>query len=310
MSTLLLIDGNALIYRAYFALPNFKTHDELPTNAVYGFASMLYKAVDTFHPTHVVVCFDTPEPTFRNKLFADYQMQRPKIEPNLRDQFPYVKEFLVAAGIYQTEKSGFEADDLIGTIAKKANASDYKVLIMTGDKDIFQLINAKTSVISPHKGIGEIQIYNEGEVKKRFGLTPEQIPDLKSLMGDSSDNYKGVPGIGPKTAAALIKQFGSVETLYKNINKIKNPVTKKLLIKYKKDALLSKKLAIIDCRVKIDFDIESAKFASYNENLKDFFEKMEFHSLSKRFFKRVAEEKPSKKKKINENQTNLFDTNS
>jgi len=191
MNTLLLIDGNALMHRAYHALPPFKTKDGTPTNAVYGFISILNKAILDFNPQNVIVSFDTPVPTFRKKMFKEYQSHRPKMEDELSQQFPIVKEVLDAGHITHLEKEGYEADDVIGTISKKFHSNGDRVLILSGDKDILQLANEKVFVVTPQLGFGKQVIYSTEEVKKRFGIEPKQIPDFKALMGDQSDNYKG-----------------------------------------------------------------------------------------------------------------------
>lgn len=302
--TLLLIDGNALIHRAYHALPNFKTHKGIPTNAVYGFASMLLKTIDDFAPTHICVCFDTPAKTFRKELYSEYQSHRPEMEDDLSKQFPYVKEFLDSAGISHVEKPGFEADDVIGTISKKAAENDFRTYILTGDKDIVQLVDDKTFVIAPKKGLTEIMLYTEESAAERFGIPPHKIPELKGLMGDPSDNYPGVSGIGPKTASTLIMQFGSVENIYKHLSEVQSDKTRELLEKGKENAKMSQKLATIVRDVDLDIKIANYVRKPYNQSLRDFFEKVEFNSLLKRYFaskqpEPVVEKEPS-------NQLDLF----
>lgn len=281
---LLIIDGNALIHRAYHALPGFKTHNGTLTNAVYGFASMLLKTIDDFSPTHVCVCFDTPVKTFRKELYVEYQSHRPDMEDELSNQFPYVKEFLESAGITHTEKAGFEADDVIGTISKHAYEQGFTTYILTGDKDIVQLVDDKTFVIAPKKGLTEIQLYTPETALERFGLPANKIPELKGLMGDPSDNYKGVPGIGPKTAATLLTQFGTVAHIYEHLGEIASPKTRELLEKGKESAFMSQKLATIVRDLELDISIDKCVRTPYNDNLRDFFEKLEFNTLLKRYF--------------------------
>src|SRR3972149_8344265 len=175
MDTLLLIDGNAIMHRAFHALPPFKTSTGIPTNVIYGFFSMLHKSVTDFNPNFIVVCFDTPKPTFRNKLFKEYQAQRPKISADFITQIPLVKEALGKAGITHLEKDGFEADDLIGTIAQKFKDNGIKVLILSGDRDIQQLVDKNIFVITPKLGLSNIKMYDTAEVLKTFGLNPEKI---------------------------------------------------------------------------------------------------------------------------------------
>jgi DNA polymerase-1 len=305
MNSLLLVDGNALVHRAYHALPFFKTHEGINTNAVYGFATMLLKTTEDFKPSHVAVCFDRPEPTFRKKLLKSYQAQRPKMEDELSGQFPFIKDLLGSANIPVFEKAGFEADDLIGTIAQKAEREGFRVMILTGDRDIIQLVTKNIVVISPIKGLTEIMLYDEKSAAKKFGLPPSKISELKGLMGDASDNYKGVPGIGPKTAVNLLTQFGSVEAIYKNIDQVASDKVKNLLITHKEDALLSKKLATIMCDVAIDIDLASCKYEAYNVKLKDFFAKMQFNSLLRRYFD-VKKEPEKKKNEKEKDQLGLF----
>lgn len=309
MNTILLIDGNGLIHRAFHALPYFQTKDGIATNAVYGFTTMLFKAVEDFRPTHLVVCFDTPAPTFRQEIFKKYQIQRPKVDDKLIAQFPLVREFLQKAHISYFEKDGFEADDLIGTIVSKLRNKDFKIFILTGDKDIIQLVNEKTFVIATQTGLSNFKIYDSQETLKKFKVKPYQIPDLKSLMGDQSDNYKGVEGIGPKTAANLLQRFSTLENLYQNIEKIENKRIKDILLKYKEDALLSKKLAQLDKNVDFDFNIENCQFSGYNEELRDFFLNLEFYSLIKRFFQNKERNVDKDKKQADnskKNQLGLF----
>lgn len=301
MDTLLLVDGNAIMHRAYHALPPFKTKSGLPTNAAYGFFTMLYRTIQDFNPQYVTICFDTPKPTFRKKLFKKYQVHRPKMENDLGVQFPLVKDLLEKAGVYHEEKPGFEADDVIGSIAHHAKKNHLKVLILTGDKDIMQLIDDHVYTITPQIGFNKSKIYDRKEVIEKFGVQPEQIPDFKALAGDSSDNYPGAKGIGPKTASNLIKEYHSVENLLRNIDKLPEKI-KKTVTKYKKNILLSKKLAQIITDMKIRFNLESAKFAGFKPELKDSLLKLEMYSLASRFFsdKKIAEQKAKKAKKKHE----------
>lgn len=304
-NTLLLIDGNALMHRAYHALPPFKTRDGLPTNAIYGFLSMLQKAIVDFKPTHLAVCFDTPTPTFRKKIFKEYQAHRPKIDDQLILQMPLIREALDKAGITRLEKPGFEADDLIGTITHKLKKPNTRILIFTGDKDILQLVSDKVFVIAPLIGLGNVKLYDREEVKKRFSLDPNQIPDLKGLMGDSSDNYSGAKGIGPKTAAQLLIQFHDIKNLFKNLNKVENKRIKKILEDHKENILLSKQLAQIHTNIDIDFNFDKTYFIRFNTELKDYLSKLEIHSLIKRLFQE-KKEKPVKKTAQDKSQMKMF----
>lgn len=283
MNTLLVVDGNALIHRAYHAYPLLTTKNGTPTNAVYGFAYLFYKAVEKFKPTHVVVCFDTPEKTFRNELFASYQENRPHADETLISQFALVREFLDQAGIIYFEKPGYEADDLIGTLSKHATPKNH-ILILTGDKDIFQLVNKNVSVVTPKKGMDDIAFYTPSEVKKKMGVEAQYIPDLKALMGDPSDNYPGIAGVGPKTAANLINTYGSLENIYKSKEKIQSSKLKDLLSQYEKDAFLFKKIATILTDAETSFNFDLCVFKGYKPDLKNFFQTYEIFSLIKRYF--------------------------
>lgn len=284
MNTLLLIDGNAIMHRAFHALPSFKTKSGIPTNIVFGFFSTLHKAVSDFKPTHLIVCFDTPKPTFRNKIFKEYQMQRPRIQDEFKVQIPILKEALFTGGIQLLEKDGFEADDIIGTLAKSAEKADMKVLILTGDRDILQLVNKNIFVISPQTGLSNIKMYDEGQVKNRMLVSPAKIADLKALTGDPSDNYPGAKGIGPKTAAGLINEYKTVENLMKHINTIKNERLKKILTAEKSNIRLSKKLATIVTDVSLDLAVNRAKFSWFKNDLKDYLYNLEIKSLTQRIF--------------------------
>lgn len=303
MQTLLLIDGNAIMHRAFHALPPFQTKAGIPTNALYGFLSLLHKAINDFRPDYLVVCFDTPVPTFRKKIFKEYQIQRPKMEDSLKTQFPLVKQALDAAGVTHLEKEGFEADDLIGTISHLFGSNGIKVLILSGDKDILQLVAHNVLVITPQIGFGKAKIYDEQEVKNTFSIQPSQITDYKALAGDQSDNYKGAKGIGPKTAAKLLNSYQSIEHMFRKLDSI-DPKLREILKKNKKNILLSKELATILTNVKIEFSIEKTKFIGFGESLKDVLLEYEIYSLAKRFFKNSQTE--SDKKNKDRNQISLF----
>ncbi len=311
MDTLLIVDGNAIIHRAYHALPAFKTKDGVPTNALYGFVTMLHTAISEFKATHVIICFDTAAKTFRDELFPEYRSHRPKVEEDLIKQFPMVREYLLAAGIHYVELDGFEADDLIATIATELKENNIVKLIFTGDKDILQLVDTKhhTLVISPQNGGAKPLVYDDKAVQKRFNIEPQYIADFKALAGDPSDNYKGVAGIGQKTAANLINQFGTVEELYAHIDDVENESVKKKLIDGKDDALMSKKLALLKHDINIEIDLENFRFNSYNEKLKEFFDEYQFRSIKQRLFADPFQQKkePEKNKpEKDKNQLGLF----
>lgn len=284
MQTLLLIDGNAIMHRAYHALPPFKAADGTPTNVVYGYLSMLNKVVTDFKPDYLISCFDTPKDTFRNKIFKEYQSQRPKIDDDFIVQIPLVKQALDVAGIERMEKDGYEADDLIGTITRIFETNKFRVVILTGDKDIFQLITDNVFVAAPQLGLANIKIFDKSEVEKKLDVAPNQIIEYKALAGDPSDNYPGASGIGPKTASKLIHQFGTVENIYKNIEKVESEKVKDVLKKEEDSVYLSKKLATIMTDVDIDLDIEKLKFKGFNKKLIDFLTQYQMNTLTKRIF--------------------------
>lgn len=308
MSTYLLVDGNAIMHRAYHAIPNFLTKDGIPTNILYGFFSILNKAIVSFKPTHIIVCFDTPAQTFRNKAYKEYQIHRPTINDDFKIQIPYVKEALDKGAIIHLEKDGYEADDIIGTVAIRCSRPDNKVLILTGDKDIMQLVNKKVYVVSPQQGISNFKIYDPSEVKTKLGIFPEKIPDYKGLMGDPSDNYKGAKGIGPKTAIKLLAEFQSIDNIYNNIDKINNPKIIQLLKQYKDNVLLSKQLATIVTNVDIDCDLKKTVFNGFKSDLREYFLNFGIKSLAQRLFEKKPEKlkKEKQKTKDNKNQLGLF----
>jgi DNA polymerase-1 len=256
MTKLILIDGNAIMHRAYHALPPLTSKKGELINAVYGFVSMLFKVIDDLEPTHLVVCFDRPEPTFRKELSEDYQAQRPEMETELSGQFAKIYKVLKAMNIPIYSKAGFEADDLIGTIVDK-NKKLAQIIIVTGDKDLLQLVNAKIKVYMPVKGLSEGKLFGNSEVVEKLGILPEQIVDYKALVGDQSDNYKGVSGIGPKTAINLLKEYLTLERIYTNLE-ILPPKIKLKLEDGEGSAMLSQKLAQIVKDVDINFKLPQA----------------------------------------------------
>jgi len=283
--TLVIIDSNALIHRAFHALPPTLTDGQgRPTNAVYGFTSIFLKTLKDLKPDYLAACFDRKEKTFRHDEYADYKATRAKAPDELYGQIPLVKEVLAAFGVPVFEKAGYEADDLIGTIAelKSVNRPDIETIILTGDQDCLQLVDYNTKVLSPHQGLSETVLYGEPEVKERFGgLTPKQLIDYKGLRGDASDNIPGVKGIGEKGAIELLNNFGSLENIYQNIDsdKIKDRV-RQLLKEQKGQALMSKKIATIIRDVPIDFQLPACKFQAIDQDaVIDVFQKMGFKRL-------------------------------
>src|SRR3989344_1147810 len=264
MRKLILIDGNALVHRAFHALPPTLTSPKgVLTNAVYGFTSVLIKMIKELKPDYIAASFDLAAPTFRHEEFAEYKSHRIKAPDELYAQIPMVKDILIAMGIPIYERQGFEADDLIGSLAEKSkDFPDVQTIIATGDLDTLQLVEGdKVVVFTLRKGVTDTVTYNEKEVKKRFsGLLPGQMTDYKGLKGDPSDNIPGVPGIGEKTAITLIGKYKSIENLYEQLAKDKKPkdISPKLaekLLENKDMAFFSKKLATIIRNVEVDFSL-------------------------------------------------------
>jgi len=277
---LMIIDGNALIHRSFHALPPLTTKSGEIVNAVYGFTSVLIKALREFKPAYVVLTLDRKEKTFRHERFKDYKATRVKAPDELYAQIPRVKEIARGFNIPIFELAGFEADDLIGTLANKVDGAVEKIIV-TGDMDTLQLINDHTRVFTMKRGLTDAMIYDASAVKERYGLKPDQMIDFKALRGDPADNIPGVKGIGEKTATELLQNFKSLAGVYKNIKsaKIKDRI-RGLLEQYKDDAYMSQELATIKRDVKIDFDLKQARFGNFDkEELAKLFKELEFHSL-------------------------------
>ncbi|MBB6282596.1 DNA polymerase-1 [Geobacillus subterraneus] len=253
---LVLIDGNSVAYRAFFALPLLHNDKGIHTNAVYGFTMMLNKMLAEERPTHLLVAFDAGKTTFRHETFQEYKGGRQQTPPELSEQFPLLRELLNAYRIPAYELDRYEADDIIGTLAARAEQEGFEVKVISGDRDLTQLASPHVTVDITKKGITDIEPYTPETVEEKYGLTPEQIVDLKGLMGDKSDNIPGVPGIGEKTAVKLLKQFGTVENVLASIDKIKGEKLKENLRQYRDLALLSKQLAAIrrDAPVELSLD--------------------------------------------------------
>jgi len=274
--TLLLIDGSSYIFRAFFALPPLSNSKGAPTNATLGFTNMLLKVIKELDPKLLAVVFDARGPSFRTKVYAEYKANRPAMPERLSLQIPYIKKVVEGLNIAILEKEGYEADDLIGTIATEAGRQGHPVQIVTGDKDIFQLITSRVTAIDTMKN----KSFGVKEVKDQFGVEPEQLVDLLALAGDVVDNIPGVPGIGPKTAAELIREFGSLENLLENLQRVSKPRIREKLITFADQARLSKQLATIDTHVPLDHRPQDFSFSGEtSENLKEIFKELEFTKL-------------------------------
>ncbi|MBS6506585.1 MAG: DNA polymerase I [Paraclostridium bifermentans] len=277
--TLIIIDGNSIVNRAFYALPDLTNKKGLHTNAIFGFTNMLFKLIDTYKPTHISVAFDKKAPTFRHLEYKEYKAGRKKMPDELKQQLEPLKNLLDAFNINRLEIEGYEADDIIGTVSLKAEQDGYKVYIVTGDKDAIQLASKTTTTLITKKGVGEVEEYDFNEVEEKYGMTPTQFIDLKGLMGDKSDNIPGVPGIGEVTGIKLIKEFGSIENIIENIDSVKGSPRKKIE-ENKELAIMSKRLATIIRDVPIDFDLEKLEFGNYDKSkLIEVFNELDFNSL-------------------------------
>lgn len=277
---LILIDGNSIAYRAFFALPLLNNEKGIHTNAIYGFTNILMKILEEEKPTHILVAFDAGKTTFRHKTYKDYKGGREKTPPELSEQFPFIRELLDAYNISRYELENYEADDIIGTLAKKAEKEGFEVKIITGDKDLTQLATEKVTVAITRKGITDVDPYTPETIQEKYGLTPPQIIDMKGLMGDQSDNIPGVPGIGEKTAIKLLKQFGTVENLLEALDEVSGKKLKEKLAEYKEQALMSKQLATIQCDAPIDITLDDITYYGYEvQNVIKILKELGFNSI-------------------------------
>ncbi len=279
MEKLVIIDGNAIVHRAYHALPPMNTKDGKPTNAIYGFFSMLLKLLSDLKPEYLIVCFDRPKPTFRKQMYVGYQAKRPKMSDDLVPQIDLLHETLDKAKIAHFEIDGYEADDLIGTISAQSGKKDLETIIVTGDRDLLQLVNNKVKVLAPILGITKMVLYDEEKVKEKYGLNPSQFVDYKALVGDASDNYPGVSGIGPKTASELLNKYENFENLYLHISELPENLATKLAVDAEQ-AALAKKLAKIVTDAPVKMELEKAKTEKIDtKGLLSEFQELGFKSL-------------------------------
>lgn len=286
-----MIDGNAILHRAYHAIPRFEVNGQL-VNAIYGFISTLFTTIEKFEPEFLAIAFDVKGPTFRDELFDQYKAKRVKPPQEFYDQIPAVWDFVRTMEIPLLTREGFEADDIIGTLAKHVNGDlkDGEVIIITGDQDTLQLVDSRTKVAMPAMGRIKETLYDTNAVLGKFGLKPSQIIDYKALSGDSSDNIPGVRGIGDKTAVILLQEFGSVEKVYEKVKKSPEQIEQKYrrnvlqkLIEGEKMAYLSKQLATIKTDVEFDFSLKDSALHDFDEKkVTQFLDKYRFKSLVKR----------------------------
>ena len=256
MNKLVLIDGNSLSFRAFYALPLLSNHAGIHTNAVYGFAMLLEKIIKEEKPNHFLVAFDAGKTTFRHSKYSEYKGGRQKTPPELSEQFPYIRQLLDAYHIKRYELDNYEADDIIGTLSRQADEEDFETIIITGDRDLTQLATDNVTIYYTKKGVTDVDHYTPKFIAEKYnGLVPKQIIDMKGLMGDTSDNIPGVAGVGEKTAIKLLNQFESVEGVYEHIEEVTAKKLKEKLINSKDDALMSKYLATINVHSKIELSI-------------------------------------------------------
>ncbi|MBC8485520.1 MAG: DNA polymerase I [Bacteroidetes bacterium] len=299
---LFLIDAMAMIYRAYFAMISRPLINSkgINTSAVFGFINSLIKILEEENPEHIAVCFDTEKPTFRHEEFPAYKAQRQEIPTDMPWQIDKVKEIVNSFNIPLLEVAGYEADDIIGTLVKQAEKENVKSYMVTSDKDFMQLVSDKIFLYKPRRNlygnrVTEVEIVDRAGVEKKFGVGPDKVIEVLGLMGDASDNIPGIKGVGEKTAISLIQEFGSIDNLYKNIEKVTKPKLKENLIKHKKEALLSKKLVTIITDVPLKKNFHELNRKDYNkEELIEHFEELEFKSLVKKI---STTDKPAKEKK-------------
>ena len=262
--TIAVIDGNSLMHRAYHAVQSpMNTPDGTPTNAVFGFMSMLLKFIETTSPDGIVCAFDAGKPTFRIEAMAQYKATRPHMDDELRVQFPLAESLLAAMRIPVVKVAGWEGDDILGTVAARCEAAGDKALLVTGDKDACQLVTDLTHVVNTRKGISDVVVYDPAAVEERYGVTPAQIPDYLGLMGDASDNIPGVPGVGAKTAARLLQEYGSIEGLYEHADELKGKMGEKVRDN-REAAFLSRKIATIVRDLDFELDLDAVKFPAFD----------------------------------------------
>ena len=285
MDKIILLDGNSLSYRAFYAMPALQNKSGLYTNSVYGFTLMLERMLEDIKPKYALVAFDKGKQTFRHKTYKDYKGTRDKTPSELVEQFGYVRELLDSYGIKYEEHFDYEADDIIGSYAKLAEKAGLEVIIISGDKDLTQLASDNITIYYTRRGVTEVDHYTPEFINEKYGLSPEQIIDMKGLMGDKSDNIPGVAGIGEKTAIKLLAEYKTVENVLDNIDNISGKKLKERLAEGKEDALLSKELATIFTEVPVENKLEDLTFSENRSKKKELFEKLEFVS----FLKKLAE---------------------
>jgi|LSQX01.2.fsa_nt_gb DNA polymerase-1 len=288
---IMLVDGNSLLYRAFYALPLLQTSQGIFTNGVYGFFTMFNRVLAEENPSHVVVAFDKSRDTFRQELYKEYKAKRLAPPDELKGQFGLLREVLKARNICYLELEGYEADDIIGTLCRQARENKLETVVVTGDSDTLQLVRDEVTVIMTRKGISDTQKYDPAKVKEIWEVEPEQMKDIKGLMGDASDNIPGVPGVGAKTAIRLIKEFGGLEGLYDQLDQVKGKKLVEKLVEYREQAFLSRHLGTIvtDLDLGSDMEFYRLKEADY-ESLKKMYKDLEFNGFMKELEEKLSEQ--------------------
>ena len=283
---IVLIDGHSILNRAFYGVPDLTNSEGMHTNAVYGFLNIMFKILDTEKPEYLTVAFDVKKPTFRHEMFKEYKGTRKPMPEELRQQVPIIQQVLEAMGITIVKRPGFEADDILGTIAKTAEAQGKEVTLVSGDRDLLQLAseNIKISIPKTTKGGSEVEEYHTEDVIEKYGVTPVQIIDMKGLMGDTADNIPGVAGVGEKTAVKILKAFPSVEQAYEHIEEVEPKRARELSRAGKEMAVLSKKLATIKTDCELDYNIADAKLENiFTPEAFEWVKKLELKSLVNKF---------------------------
>ena len=285
---LILIDGHSILNRAFFGIPDLTNSEGIHTNAMYGFLNIMFKFIDEEKPDYITVAFDLSEPTFRHKAYEAYKGTRKPMAPELKQQVPLIKELLHTMNITVIEKAGYEADDIIGTIAKRSAAAGIDVSVISGDRDLLQLAEDKIQIRIPKtkKGVTEVENYYPEDVVALYGVTPLEFIDMKALMGDTSDNIPGAPGVGPKTASAIIQKYHSVDNVLAHLDELKPPKAQKSITENAEQVKMSRFLAEININVPLDYNIENAEIGDfYNPASYELFKKYNFKTMLKRFDK-------------------------
>ncbi|WP_147532594.1 DNA polymerase I [Bacillus marasmi] len=288
---LILIDGNSIAYRAFFALPLLNNQKGIHTNAVYGFAMILMKIIEEEKPTHIMVAFDAGKTTFRHQTFSEYKGGRQKTPPELSEQFPFIHELLDAYGVSRYQLENFEADDIIGTYSRQAEKDGFHVKVISGDKDLTQLSSDHITVCITKKGITDMEVYTPQHIQEKYGLTPGQIIDMKGLMGDASDNIPGVPGVGEKTAIKLLKEHQTLENLLESIDQVSGAKLKEKLAEFKDQAIMSKELATITTEAPVELQLSELEYEGiHKDRVIQIFKELEFQTLLERVGSDLDEE--------------------